>query len=85
MRTEITDEQQKIDILNGLEQLKLVEIQEEDSTGWTFAIVLETSNSEVKFTFLVEDKCTTGTGEKYQVKNMDTYFKKMIDKILHSK
>ncbi len=80
---EVTDEQQKKNIINSLDKLELKKYNGEDEDGWIFAIMLGTDNAEIKLTFISVEKCIDSKGNEYIIKNVDDNMKNLCNCFLN--
>ncbi len=76
--TELFDEEEMKGILNSLHNLKLTKTNSEDNTGWIFALLLTSGNSETKITFIDKDKCKID-GNEYTIQNCDSKLMELFD------
>ena len=76
---ELSDVEEKKGVVSSLDKLKLRKIDSDDSTGWSFAILVKTDKSEVKITFIDKETCSIN-GSEYSIENVDTNILKFYDK-----
>ena len=69
--SEISDEKEKQQLIASLDKIELTETTLEDSTGWKFALVVESDSKDIKLTFIDKDICQDNNGNNYKMKNVD--------------
>ena len=81
--TDVNDEKEMDAIIKSLDKLELKRYHGEDSTGWVFAIILKTNNSEYKITFQGVERCVDDNGNEYIIKNADDNLKNLSESYLN--